>query len=370
MKRKLLIIIGIIVFVGLIVLLNLTQKEGGEEVETARASYQSIVSRVSGDGNIKAKVQVNIQAEVMARIERLLVKEGDWVKKGSLLCLLDSKSYEAQLSLAEARYQKTWASFVRAETLFDKKLISQEEYERAETEYKVARASFAEASDRYEKTKIRSPISGRVVKLNVEEGEMVVIGTMNSPGTVLMVIADLQTMLAKIELSEADVVDVKIGDPCEVELNALPDRKFRGVVTEVGYMPIQPALATEEKTPSFEITIELRDTSSLLRPGMSCHAEIETYRRDSVLVVPIQAVGKRKINGEERDAVFVVEGKRAKLVPVKTGKSGDAEIEILEGLKEQDEVITGPYRVLARLKEGARVLVKREEKEKRPGTQP
>ncbi len=363
MKKRFWIIIGVLALLILITIFNLTQREEGEPVEVAAAHYSSIVSYVSGDGKIKAASQVNIQAEVMGRIERLYVKEGDMVKKGEILCRLDRKSYEAQLAQALARYQQAKSVFARTETLFNKNLISQEEKEKVETEFRVAKAIFEDAQDRYEKTEIRSPISGKVVKLNVEEGETVIIGTMNNPGTVLMVIADLSKMLAEIELSETDVIDVKIGDPGVIELDALPNKKFTGVVTKVGFVPVSVSqLTTEEKAPSFQITIELKDTSSLLRPGLSCHAEVETYRRDSCLVVPIQAVGRRKIKGEEKDAVFVYDEKekKAKLVFVKIGKSSETETEILEGLAEGDLVITGPYRVLSRLQDGARVSIKRE----------
>uniref|UniRef100_A0A7V4E3K2 Efflux RND transporter periplasmic adaptor subunit n=1 Tax=candidate division WOR-3 bacterium TaxID=2052148 RepID=A0A7V4E3K2_UNCW3 len=366
MKKKIFLVVGLIVFILLIIFLNLGKKEEGKEVEVSRVEYGKIVSKVTGDGELKAKIQVNIQSQVMGRVEKIFVKEGSKVKKGDLLCLLERKSYEANLNLQKARYEQAKNSFIRIDSLYKKKLVSDEEYERAKTEYEVAKANYEDALDKYEKTEIRSPISGTVVKLNVEEGETVIIGTMNNPGTVMMVVADLSKMLAVIEVSERDVVDIKVGNPAKITLDALPDTFFIGKVVRVGYVPITQATATEKIT-NFEIEIELADTSALLRPGMSVHCEIITAEKDSVLVVPISAVGRRRIGDKEVDACFVIEKGRAKLKPVKVGGYGDFEAEIIEGLSEGEEVITGPYSVLAKLKEGDLVKPKRREMAKRKG---
>jgi HlyD family secretion protein len=366
MKKKIFLLIGLVVFIFLIIFLNLGKKEEGKEVEVSRVKYGKIISKVTGDGELKAKIQVNIQSQVMGRVEKIFVKEGSQVKKGDLLCLLERKSYEANLNLQKARYEQAKNSFVRIDSLYKKQLVSDEEYERAKTEYEVAKANYEDALDKYEKTEIRSPISGTVVKLNIEEGETVIIGTMNNPGTVMMVIADLSAMLAVIEVSERDVVDVKVGNPAKITLDALPDTFFMGKVVRVGYVPITQATATEKIT-NFEIEIELADTSALLRPGMSVHCEIITAEKDSVLVVPIAAVGRKRIGDKEVDACFVIENGRAKLRPVKVGSYGDFEAEIIEGLKEGEEVITGPYSVLAKLKEGDLVKPKRREMAKSKG---
>jgi HlyD family secretion protein len=366
MKKKIFLLIGLVIFIFLIIFLNLGKKEEGKEVEVSRVEYGKIISKVTGDGELKAKIQVNIQSQVMGRVEKIFVKEGSQVKKGDLLCLLERKSYEANLNLQKARYEQAKNSFVRIDSLYKKQLVSDEEYERAKTEYEVAKANYEDALDKYEKTEIRSPISGTVVKLNIEEGETVIIGTMNNPGTVMMVIADLSAMLAVIEVSERDVVDVKVGNPAKITLDALPDTFFMGKVVRVGYVPITQATATEKIT-NFEIEIELADTSALLRPGMSVHCEIITAEKDSVLVVPIAAVGRKRIGDKEVDACFVIENGRAKLRPVKVGSYGDFEAEIIEGLKEGEEVITGPYSVLAKLKEGDLVKPKRRKMAKSKG---
>lgn len=367
MKKRIFLIIGIVAFIILIIFLNLTRREEGKEVEIAKVEYGSIISKISGDGELKAKTQVNIQSQVMGRVERIFVKEGDEVKKGDLLCLLERKSYEANLTLQRARYEQVKSSFIRIDSLYKKRLISDEEYERAKTEYEVAKAGYEDALDKYNKTEIRSPINGKVVKLNIEEGETAIIGTMNNPGTIMMIIADLSKMMAVIEVSERDVVDIKIGNPAKITLDALPDTFFLGYVSRIGYVPITTATGTEKIT-NFEVEVELQDTSFLLRPGMSVHCEITTAEKESVLVVPISAIGRRKIGGKEVDACFVIENGKAKLKPVKVGSYGEFEAEIIEGLKEGEEVITGPYSVLAKLNEGDLVKPrKRERVEKRKG---
>ncbi len=364
MRKKIFLIIGIIIFIVLLIALNLTKKEEGKEVEVVRVEYGSIVSKVSGDGELKAKSQVNIQSQIMGRVEKIFVKEGSEVKKGDLLCLLERKSYEANLALQKARYEQAKNSFIRIDSLYKKQLISDEEYEKVKTEYEAAKASYEDALDKYNKTEIRSPINGKVVKLNIEEGETAIIGTMNVSGTIMMVIADLSKMMAVIEVSERDVVDVKVGNIAMVTLDALPDTFFVGYVTKVGYIPITTATTTEKIT-NFEIEVELEDTSFLLRPGMTVHCEIITAEKESVLVVPISAIGRRRIGNKEVDGCFVIENNKAKFKPVKIGSYGEFEAEVIEGLKEGEEVIIGPYSVLAKLNEGDLVKPKRREKEER-----
>lgn len=356
-KRTFFIIFGAILFLVLIVGLNLMTKKEGSEVTGAIAGYGSIVSKVSATGSLKAKAQVNLQAQVMARVEKLFVSEGDFVKKGDLLCLLDPKLYEAELILAKARFERAQAVFSRQETLYQKALIAQEQFEATKTEYEVSKAQYEQAQDRFSKTKIIAPISGTVVKLNIEEGETVIIGTMNNPGTVMMVIADLSKMLAIVDVDETEVGALKAGLEAKVNIDALPDTVFIGQVSRVGYMPKQSQVSGLEQSTDFEVEIDLLETAPELRPGMSVSCEIITAQKESVLVVPIQAVGRRKVKGKETQTLFVVENGIAKLTPVKTGSTSETEIEILEGIKEGTTVISGPYKVLSKLKDGARVKV-------------
>jgi HlyD family secretion protein len=355
-KTRLFVIIGVVILLALIIILNLKFKEQGLVVETKPADYGKIVSKVSGDGELKADNQVNIQSQTMGTVEKLFVKEGDKVKKGQLLCLLDSTSTRASLDLAQAQFDQAAQAFARSESLYAQSLIAPQDYESARASYKTAKARLQQAQDSYEKTKITAPISGTITQLNIEEGEAVMIGTMNYTGTILMVIADLNKMMGIIDLDETDVPSLKIGAKANITMDAFPDTTFTGVVTKVGYMPKTTASsALTDQTTDFEIEIALNKTSPDLRPGLSINAEIITGEKDSVLVIPIQAAGRRKVKGEETQTVFLVEKGIAKLTPIKTGLSSETEIEILDGVKPGNVVVTGPYKMLAKLKDGDHV---------------
>ncbi|MEO0124605.1 MAG: efflux RND transporter periplasmic adaptor subunit [candidate division WOR-3 bacterium] len=362
--KKIFIIIGIIVIVLLIVILNLTQKSGGENVEIEIAKKGEIVSKVNADGELKAKSQVDISAEAIGRIKKIYYKEGDFVKRGSLLIELDDTQASANYKLSEVRLKQAEQVFNRTKSLYEKGLVSKENFENAELNYESAKATYEQALDAYKKTKIYAPISGRIMKLNIEEGETAVMGTLNYAGTVLATIADMSRMIAVVKIDETEVPKVKIGQEAGVIADALPDSTFKGVVTKVGLMPITSITTTTEKATDFEVEIELKDFSESLRPGMNVKAEIITSKKADVLNVPIQAVGKRKIKDKMTESIFVVENRKAVLKEIQTGISSDKEIEILSGINEGDTVIIGPYRILLKLKDGTRVDFKEVEKNK------
>ncbi|UCG44040.1 MAG: efflux RND transporter periplasmic adaptor subunit [candidate division WOR-3 bacterium] len=353
--RTTLIVVGIAILLAVIVVLNLTRKEAGEKVDTKEVAFGSILSQVSATGELKAKAQVNLQAQVMGVIEQLYVDEGDRVDQGDLLLELDRGRYQAQMVLARSRYTQAKLSHARVDSLFGRRLVSEEQYEASKAAYEMAKAQYEEAEDSYAKTSIRAPIRGKVAKVNVEEGETVIIGTMNNPGTVIMVIADMSRMEAIVEVDETDVVSLRIGQHADIEVDAFPDTTFAGTVTKIGYMPLQNLLSTEVEGVDFEVEVTLDSTVPELRPGMTVSVDITTASLDSVLKVPIQAVGRREIDDEEKETVFTVEEGKATLRPVRTGKSSDTDIEITEGLDPGEEIITGPYKVLSKLKEGKKV---------------
>jgi HlyD family secretion protein len=361
--RTILIVVGIVILLAVIVVLNLTQKQTGEKVDTKEVAFGSILSRVSATGELKAKAQVNLQAQVMGVIEKLHVDEGDWVDQGDLLVELDRGSYQAQLVLARSRYTQARLSHARVDSLFARKLVSEEQYEASRAAYEMAKAQYEQAEDSYDKTSIRAPIAGTVAKVNVEEGETVIIGTMNNLGTVIMVIADMSRMEAIVEVDETDVVSLSIGQHAGIEVDAFPDTTFAGTVTKIGYMPRQNLLSTEIEGVDFEVEVTLDSAMPELRPGMTVSADITTASLDSVLVVPIQAVGRREIDEEEKETVFVVEEGKAALKPVRTGKSSDTDIEITDGLEPGEQVITGPYKLLSKLKDGKKVTPKEKKDE-------
>ena len=361
MMKKKLIIGGIVVVVILIfIIASVLNKDKGKEVTIKIADKGNIISRVTASGVLRAKSQVDISSEMIGRIEKIHYQEGDYVKKGALLIELDDVTAEANQRLAAMQMKQAEQDMERGRKLFDKQLISQESYEKLSLAYQTAKATYQQAQDSYARTKIYAPISGKVMKINVEEGETAVMGTMTYQGTVLMTIADLSSMIAVVRIDETDVPDVAAGQPAEVVADALPDSTFKAVVTKVGLMPITSQLTTEQVT-DFEVEIEMHEFSQTLRPGMNVKADIITNEKDSILVVPIQASGERKIKEKNAQTVFVVEKGKAVLKEVTTGISSDTDIEILSRLEIGDTVITGPYRVLSKLKEGQAVTFKTEE---------
>lgn len=352
MKKKLLIAVGVLLFIGLIVGLNL-RGSPGVEVDVEPITRGKIISKVSASGELKADRRVDISAEVLAKVKRVWVKEGELVRKGALLCELDEAQAKAALSVAKARLDQLTHSFERANSLFERELISEESFELMKLEYEVARASYEEALNSYQKTKIRSPISGKVMRVNIEEGETVVLGVLNNPGTVMVTVADLSRMWVVVKVDETDVPSVDLGDEAEVVVDALPDSVLSGVVRKVGLIPIPGQLGMEAR--EFEVEIELLEFPPELRPGMSCKAEIVTAEKEGVLCCPVQATGRRKVGDREAESVFRYQDGRASLTEVETGESDERNVEILKGVSEGDTVITGPYRILLKLQDGAKV---------------
>ena len=357
--RTIFIMAAVVVVLGLIVVANLKSKTGGgTEVETQKVKYGSILSKVSATGALRAKAQVNLQAQVMGVVDRLPAKEGDWVNAGDILLQLDRKSYEANLLLARARFVQAGLSHTRVESLSAQKLVSAEQFEASKAAYDMAKAQYDEAQDQYDKTTIRAPISGTVAQLNIEEGEAVMIGTMNYSGTVLMVLADMSRMQALIDVDEADVVSIALGQPAAVFVDAMPDTSFAGHVTNIAYMPTQNVLSSTQQSTTFEVEVTLDSTAPSLRPGMNVRAEVTTAKLDSVLVIPVQASGRREVKGKETETVFMVKDGKTTLTPLRTGKTSETLMEVVEGLKLGDEIIIGPYKTLSKLTNGERVTAK------------
>ncbi len=349
------IIIGIVLLLFLFIILNRSRTSTGVECETQQCRFGSILAKVTANGTLRATAQVNLQAQVMGVVKKLWVREGDRVRRGDTLLELDRQTYEAQLVLARAQFTQTKLRHTRIESLYQRGLIAPEQYEASRAAYESAEAQFLQAQDQFNKTVICSPISGIVSQLNIKEGETVVIGTMNAPGTVLMVVADLSRMQALVEVDETDVVHIAPGQDVIVSVDAFPDTTFTGTVTRVGYMPVQKLLSGTESATNFEVEIALDSTITALRPGMTVQAEVVTARLDSVLVIPLSAVGRRKVDGKETETVFLVRDGKAVLTPIRTGKSSDTEIEVVSGLNPGDEVVIGPYKVLSKLTAGTRL---------------
>ncbi len=354
-RNRVLITIAVIVAVILVFLVFrfVVFGNGPEvpEVETTRIGIGDVEATVSAEGELRARNQVDISAETMATIEKIFIEEGDYVEKGALLCLLDDDELSSDRRLYQAQYNESKASYQRGKILYEEGLISLAKYEQLRTSYEVAGAQLEKSRDGLGETRIYAPISGQVIAAEVEAGETVVIGTMNNAGTVMFTIADLSDMQAEIYVDETDIVAVAQGQPAKITLDALPNTDFAAEVHTVGYMPAAETELSSGVT-EFKVVLNVKDKNISIRPGMSVFSVITTAVRKDVLVCPLQAIGEKEIDGEMKDTVFVLERGRAKLVPIETGISDGAMLEILDGLTEGMEIISGPYNTLRTLNDG------------------
>jgi HlyD family secretion protein len=398
--KKLIIAALVVIVLGGIVFASLKAGGGdkGTKVYAEPAARRDIGQVVKASGEIDPRTKVNISAHVVGKITRLYVREGERIEKGKPFLELEKQAFQAErdrwsaqlrqaqtqvqqaeVSLADARHKLERAKRLNAEGVTATDQL--EAAQLAETSARLqldnagqsvnqSRANLAKALDDLAKTTIFSPLSGRVVSLKAEEGEVVIPGTMNNSASVIGTIADLSEILAKVDVDETEIVSVHAGQPATVKVDALPNHAYRGRVVEVGSSgfnrPAQPDVTF------FEVKILLDETGEELRPGMSVRAEIETRPAATALVVPIQAVVERSpLKGAQgKDAkeepvkvVFVIENGKGLQREVKTGISDETRVEILSGLKPGETVITGPYRSLRDLKDGDAVYITTPEKE-------
>ena len=417
---------AVVVIAGVVAANVIRDRRSKVTVQTGKVTHQDLVSVVSASGEIKPKKFVNISANVSGRITNLYIQEGDAVRKGQVLARIDSTRFEAgerqseaalqaaraDLQRAEADLENSRLAFERARSMRDEKLIAQQAYDQADADLKMKAAAVESQKrriaqqaavletnkDDLEKTTIVAPMTGVVTSLVKEEGESV-IGAQSFSPTVLMTVADLSVMEVEILVDETDIRNVRLGQPAEVRVDALEGMKIKGDVTEIGSSAIprgtSAAAATGQSTAStanqakdFKVVVTLKDPPPTLRSGLNATADIETARKQNVVSVPIQAVVVRQLDkqgkvmetgtvqaageeptgpvekGEEKDGVFVVNAGQAHFRPVKTGIMGETDIEILDGLKEGDEIVVGSYKTLRTLKHEAKVKVE-EKKERR-----
>jgi HlyD family secretion protein len=430
-RRKKQIIYGSIALVALWIIASIiwSKREKPIPVTTETAIRKTIVQTVSATGKIQSEVEVKISPEVAGEIIELPVEDGMRVKKGDLLVKIKPDSYKALLEQQEAAISaakainlqqkatmmKTEHDFKRAEDLFNKKLISEQEYNAAEAaddvakntyesslhEIERAQAGSSQARDQLSKTTIYSPIDGTITILNSKLGERLV-ATGQFAGTEVMRVADLGHMEARVDVNENDVVNVKLGDKAEVKIDAYGDRKFNGTVYQIGNTGKTTGAGTQEEVTNFEVKIRIEDHDVVLKPALSCTADIHTNEVKEVVAVPMQAVtirtGESNLSPEEiekkkqkvtqRDkgdnnaefvneraekaaqkeereklvkVVFLKKGNKAQMAKVTTGISDDTYTEIKSGIQAGDEVISGSYSAISRkLKEGAKVALDKE----------
>lgn len=377
--------------------------DGKVSVEVGPAKAQEVIETVEAVGRIQPVVSVDISADVSGKILQLPVKEGEWVEAGQLLVELDRERYVAEVESAEANLRgaeaqvrvsreqviKVTKDHERLSDLRQKDLESQSSLDSAHATMQVeraraqaagdnveqARAALKQARDALSKTTIYAPVSGTISKLNKEAGEIALGSQFQSD--VIMTISNLSGMEALVDVDENDVVSLAIGDSATIEVDALPGQQFAGTVTEIASSAKTNAAGTTDQRTEFEVKVALNEPSADLRPGMTASAEIVTETRENALAVPLQSVAVRtpeQLVGPQGDVanlpemhadkegfvnvVWVVEGGKAVAREVKTGIQSDSHIEIVEGLKEGESVVTGSYRAISKdLVQGAEVTV-------------
>jgi HlyD family secretion protein len=444
--KKALIGAGAVLLLGIIVGVTVYQSQKNlVTVQTGKVQKQSLTSVVSASGEIKPKTYANIGANAFGKIIKLHVKEGERVKKGQLLAQLENVQSSADVNATRATVQASETDAVaadaalktsladlnraksdanhakldwdRAQGLYTAALIAKQDYDVKKAAWESANAGLAQAEARVaqakaqkdsadqhiaqnranltrvvdvlQKTTYEAPFDGVITNLPVREGETVVIGIQNSMGSTLMTIADMSVITSEVKVDETDIVNVHLGQPADVTIDAIPHQVFHGVVSEIGDNAIvrstgvatSQASSTSEEAKDFKVVVTLTDPPPDLRPGLSSTAKITTATRSDVLSIPIQALtvrtqadlvpkdaGKSSVQAasapaeaskqrEEIQGVFVIRKKKAEFVPVETGISGTTDIEITKGLQVDDEVITGSYKVLRTLKPGTSVKI-------------
>ncbi len=415
-SRKILLGIAVLLLLGIATATALSRNaDRGVPVRVETVDTRNLVSTITATGKVRARLEVNISSDVQGRVIELNVDEGDEVRRGDILLRIDPTQFQAALARARALLAQSEAQAtqqrangvqadrelerVRSLRMRDSTLVSAQTLEETETRAAVqvalleaaiqgveqARAGVEEAEDRLAKTTLRSPIDGRVTRRNIQEGETVVVGTMNNPGSLLLTVSDLGEVEAVLSVDETDVPQVSLGDSAVVELDAFPGRTFAGRVTKIGNSAIRPPgqPAAAQSSVDFEVILTLLDPPEALRPDLSATADIIVESRSGTLAVPIIAVtvrdedqegsqGSRAGNGEERprgviarsegprrvEGVFLFQGGTAVWRPVELGITGREYFEVLSGLAVGDSVISGPYQAIRDLTDGAAVRLR------------
>src|SRR5690349_5833296 len=434
--KKVAIGVGAVVLLVIIVAFTVHQSSKNVvTVQTGKAQRQDLATVVSASGEIKPKNYVNVGANAFGKITHLYVKEGDHVKRGQLVAQLENvqssadvnaneaslqaaqtdavaadaglKTAQADLLRAQADYDRNKLDWERAQSLFKDGLISKSDFDSRKNAWATADAGLTQAqarvaqtraqkdsadrhisqahatlvhyTDLLKKTTYPAPFDGVITNLPVREGETVVIGIQNAQGSTLMTIANMSIITAEVKVDETDIVNVKLGQPADVTIDAIPKKVFSGVVSEIGDNAIvrstgvatSQQTSTTEEAKDFKVVVTLQHPPENLRPGLSATAKVTTATRTSAVTIPLQALTVRKkselqaVNSDknsgvqaaapetekrskddEVQGVFVVRAGKAAFVPVDTGIAGTTDIEVLKGLQPGDEIVTGSYKVL------------------------
>jgi HlyD family secretion protein len=383
------------------------KKNQATEVSVAKVKVQDVVGKVIANGKIQAENKVDLSALVMGQIVNLVVREGDPVKEGDFLLQIDKKRAAAEeagsaaalqgsvgdLDSARAAMDQAAKDLERSRKNHDAGIVPVADYQRAQSSYDSAKGAYQAAEQRIvqnraivnayhdtvTKSTVRAPISGIVTTLRVKAGEVTVLGTMNNPGTQLMTISDMSTVQAVLMVDETDTPNIGVGQKAMLTLDSYPGRKFDGVVTEVGHSPIQrddpelQGLISTTEAINFKVKVKISDPPPSIRPGFSVTADIITGTKSKVPTIPLAAVVIRDSPKGDKDAsgrvkteegVYTVADGKVRFAPIKTGLTGELDIEVENGLKDGESVISGPFKTLRTIKEGDKVRAMSEDKKK------
>lgn len=400
------VVVGLLATMGFLAMQR--EGRGAVEVRVEAVGLRDLVDDVSATGHIEPKTHVDITTDVAGRIIALPVEEGQDVEEGDLLLQIDPALFRAAVERAEAGLAQAQANLAQQEATYQQAqrdadrltalqargtdFVTEAEVEQATTNANVqnrlleatehqvhqAEASLDQERDRLGKTTIRAPMSGRITRLNVERGETAIVGTMNNPGTVLLTVADLSVMEAVIEVDETDVPDITIGDSAYVEIDAFPNRRFVGMVTEIGnssIVPLNPASGGSNQAIDFEVRIELRQPPEGIRPDLSATADVITDTRDQVPSIPITSLtlmdadeyeeipnenlpsAPRSDAAQDIEGVFVVEGDIVRFRPVQIGIAGENYFEVVSGIELGTTVVSGSFQAIRELRDGSRIRI-------------
>ncbi|MFH1051938.1 MAG: efflux RND transporter periplasmic adaptor subunit [bacterium] len=422
-SKKKLIILLIIILVAVVAIVGLSMKKTDTEIKVTieKVGKRTITQTVTAIGKIQPETEVKVSSQTSGEVIFLGVREGDTVKINQMLVKIKPDIIETQLEqykasvdaskmdieIRQAEMNRAKQSLQRITELYEKEFVSKEEFERAKTAYDQALSGYKASLSRHEQTLasykqvqrsadrtiIYSPIDGIVTRLNIEKGEKVV-GTEMMAGTDMMIVSDLTVMNAVVEVDENDITMVHIGDTARIEIDAFPDRIFNGFVIEIGHSAMTNQLGSQDQVTNFQVKIRLIENESKLRPGMSCSVDIETETKQNIIAVPLQAVTVRAADLENRNekienrkeedgegkkekeeikktkkpqsVVFVKSGKKAKKIEVETGISDNGYIEITQGLKDGQEVISGSFMAISKeLEDGSIIKVDTTKKKKK-----
>jgi HlyD family secretion protein len=385
-------------------------KNKAVEVRTEQVQQRDLVASVTASGQVRPQTKVDLSSDITGKIVRLAVKEGQMVTKGQFLLQIDPQQQEAAVQRVEAarassraQMAQAQANLIQAQKSYERtaaikkanpQLISDENLEQLRTTVEVNEALYQSARHAVDqssaavrdarsslgKTTIYAPMSGRVTRLNVENGETAIMGTLNKDAATLLTIADMSVLETKVKVDETDVARISLGDSAVIQIDAFPDTTFVGRVTKISNSAVKSATAQQgnaDQAVDYEVTIQLLNTPSETRPDFSATAKIITDTRKKALSIPIIALtvrenealtkgdtavglGKprptKEVGKKDVEGVFVV-GKDNKVTfrPVKVGIAGEKHFEVLDGLKEGDKIVAGTYQAIRELKDGATI---------------